>query len=561
MLLKIIQNTGYEFTLSNSIDASQLVSINIDTTSNAEDKISYYMTYSFDNETWTPYSTDFIACLAQISIYSKTLSSKVYVKFKIVTRFDAETDYVIINSISLNSNVISNKAIKITELQYFRGITNSYTKNLFKPYSNLDSSVDRMITQAIKVNEIFGHDVYYIKVKEVKESLNSTFKEYEKFKVDSVKKIKVMIPDNDFKSNTLVYSEFNIEYQQDFEVHIVIQSFEKAFGPGETPQSKDILYIPQTTRMYEITSSQFDRQLNNVPIYNMCTARRYIASTDTDTSTAIIEDAEFDINSALTFDINDFEHALGDDDSDNPNNSPLLKVSDSNAISTGKIISDAMVEGVSTQQLHNYHYLARHEKIRRYVHKNAKIINSQLTINKAPIFFRYYDLKSVSNNIAIQYADKSIYNSNTFNISLWAKLQNNCSLISIGTISIVYENSKLLVTQNNTILSSIDISTLDKWYFISINLYNELQTIEFNVFDYDNVEQKFTLVNEEFCECASLDLSSKKLSNVVVYGGALISNVKVYAKAFNNNALVALALDRSMSIEESVIIDTVFDII
>lgn len=560
MLLQIKQNTGYEFIIVNAIDAITLESINIDTVSEVEDKISYYMTYSFDNETWTPYSTDFIACLAQINVYGKTLSTKVYIKFKIVTRFDAETDYVIVNSISLNDVVVDNRAIKITELQYFRGITNDYTKNLFKPYNNLEASVDRMIAQAIKINEIFGHEVYYIKVKEIKESLNSTFKEYEKFKVDAVKKIKVMIPDNDFKSNILVYSEFNIEYQQDFEVHIVIQAFEKAFGPGETPQAKDILYIPQTTRMYEITSSQFDRQLNNVPVYNMCTARRYIASTDTDTSTAIIEDAEFDINSALTFDINEFEHSLGDEASDNTNNSPLLKVSDTNTISTGKIISDAMVEGVSAQQLHSYHYLARHEKIRKYVHKNARIVNSQLSINKAPIFFRYYDFVAVANNIAVQYADKKIYNSKTFNVSLWTRLQNNCSLISIDTIKVVYENSKLLVTQNNEILSSIDISSLDKWYFISINLYNEQNTLEFNVFAYDNVAQQFVLVKEEFCEYVSFNLATKVLSNVILYGGSLISNVKVYAKAFTGNNLVALALDRSLSIEESVIIDTVFDL-
>jgi hypothetical protein len=560
MLLQIKQNTGYEFSFVDSIDATSLESINIDTVSEVEDKVSYYMTYSFDNSTWTPYSTDFVACLAQINIYSKTLSNKVYIKLKIVTMFNEQTDYIIINSISINDVAIAASKIRITELQYFRGITNDYTKNLFKPYDNLEASVDRMISQAIKINEIFGHDVYYIKVKEVKESLNSTFKEYEKFKVDSVKKIKVMIPDNDFKSNVLVYSEFNIEYQQDFELHIVIQSFEKAFGPGESPQAKDIIYIPQTTRMYEITSSQFDRQLNNVPVYNMCTARRYIASTDTDTSTAIIEDAEFDINSALTFDINDFEHSLGDAESDNKNNSPLLTVSDTNTISTGKIISDAMVEGINAQQLHNYHYLSRHEKIRQHVHKYAKIVNSKLTINNAPIFFRYYDLTRITNAIAIQYNSKKIYKAKTFNASIWTKLVNNCSLISIDNILVVYENSKLLIKQNNEILSSIDISSLDYWYFISINIYNEQSTIEFNVFKYDNVQQNFALLKEEFCNFEKLTLSNSTLSNVFVHGGSLISNVKIYAKAITNNDLVSLALDRMFSIEESVIIDTVFDL-
>jgi hypothetical protein len=192
ILLNVTQNAAYTLMLQNPLQSPQtLHDINIIDETNAESKVRYAISYSFDKIEWTPYSSDFLAAISQITIYSTTVQNDVYVKFKVMTTFDVDVDYLKIFDIAIDDNVIPHNEILISELTYFRGITNSYTKNLLKPYDNLDVSIDRMLAQAKSINDIFGHYVFFVKVSERNDSLNSTFKEYEKYYVSAIKKSKL----------------------------------------------------------------------------------------------------------------------------------------------------------------------------------------------------------------------------------------------------------------------------------------------------------------------------------------------------------------------------------
>ena len=558
LLLSIEQNTAYELYVTKQI-GSAIANIEVDDVTEMSSKVRYAISYTFDDTTWSPYTTDFVAAIAQISKLIRVVNAWAKIKIKVICDFDDEHDYVHIKNVSINGQKVSHSDIKITELHYYRGITNQYSKNLLKPYSNLATSIDRMLAQAQQVSNIFGHEVYYIKIAEIDESLNATFKEFEKYKVLGIKKLKIVIPDNDFKANTLVYSEFNIEYEQDLEAHIVIEEFERAFGVGEQPEAKDIIYIPQIGRIYDVTSSQWELQLGNTQVFSVCTLKRHVSATDVNYE--LKEDTAFDINAAVSFDINDFESSMTlnpDDNKSNEHNDPFGRVDTDNAIKTNALISDANVEGVDSQKLHLYHYLGKHDVIRKYVHKNVNIVNQGISVNKVPIFYRYYDLTK-ADNIAIEYAQKRLFEKQHITISQWVRFSKDCKVFAFDKYVCEFKDSQLILNYNDSQISKIAIPTIDDWYFITLRFNNELGELQFAAFSYNTQAEELKIVKEEFASIKDLGVLSTS-PRLLIYSGYLTSNIKCYAKLIDEDDLVSLALDKSYSVEDSFIIDACFDI-
>lgn len=568
VLLHIQNDTAYEIFFSKPF-TFYIETIDFVADSSDESKIRYAISYSFDNVNWAPYDPGMVDTPAFIEMHRQTSGlSEFWIKLKIITDFNDDHDFYRLYGIKINGHPVNPLGLKFSEISTYRGITTNHKKNLFRPYQNLDTSIDRMLAMMNKLNDIFGHEVYFIKVKEVEESFNATFKTYEKFTADSVKKIKVLIPDNDFKANTLVYAEFNIDYEESMEMHIVIEEFQRAFGIGSSPQAKDMIYVPQIGRMYDITSSNFELQLGNTPGYNICKMKKHVASTDIHAENVFNPDG-FDINRALDFNINDFESSLTDmheseESIVNVDNSPLLTIDDDNAQKTGKIISDANVEGLQAQSLQDYYYLAKHDQTRLYVHKDLEVKNQPLKINSSPIFFRYYSTDGIkAEQQTIQYTRVKMVNpAKMFNLSLWFKsIKEKHKLISFYNICITRDGDFITILDTNTgeTLSKIKYDNDDLWHFVTININVETMMINFSLFMYDHVDVEFKLIREEWCK-STLIKTNKYIDKVFTYNGMLFSNVKLYSKSIENDDLIKLAVDRTFNIEQSIIIDTVFDV-
>lgn len=139
------------------------------------------------------------------------------------------------------------------------------TTNQFNPYA-LTKSV-KMYKQLVNiVNGIFGHDVTYFKTEPDLRTTDVILMEYSLHNVVDKQTIKILVPDNEFPSETVTYDIFGIDLQ-DFEVHITAEEFETHFGVGKYPRNKDYLYIPLTNEMYEINSVALADEFNKEHSY------------------------------------------------------------------------------------------------------------------------------------------------------------------------------------------------------------------------------------------------------------------------------------------------------
>ena len=99
-----------------------------------------------------------------------------------------------------------------------------------------------------------GWTVIYFKCNEIEESRDVVFREWSLLQVDCCKKIKVIVPNNDFNGDGQVeFMQADMDFA-DLEVEIHKESFWASFGAGEQPAEKDFLYFPLERRMYRVNS-------------------------------------------------------------------------------------------------------------------------------------------------------------------------------------------------------------------------------------------------------------------------------------------------------------------
>jgi len=101
-----------------------------------------------------------------------------------------------------------------------------------------------------------GWPVIYFKADEIEESRDVVFREWSLLEVRDCKKIKVIVPDNNFGSGEVQFTEFDVDFADELEIQIHKESFWASFGAGEQPAEKDFLYFPLERRMYRLNSVQ-----------------------------------------------------------------------------------------------------------------------------------------------------------------------------------------------------------------------------------------------------------------------------------------------------------------
>lgn len=155
------------------------------------------------------------------------------------------------------------------------GLTLPQQGQLWDPYANMDT-VFRIQTQAsISINHIFGHWAYYFKTDPDKDTRNMTLKAYQLYNVVDMKKIKISVPNNAFPNKKNVYSEWGIALPDEFTVHVLIDTFEKAFGPGTFPHTNDYVYFPITGKMYNVNAYIENTNFMYKSIFWECTLVKY----------------------------------------------------------------------------------------------------------------------------------------------------------------------------------------------------------------------------------------------------------------------------------------------
>lgn len=136
----------------------------------------------------------------------------------------------------------------------------------FKPYE-VGTAVGIAKELSLQTNKIFGHEVIYFKTEPDRDSADFIFKEWTLFKTTERKCVKIMVPNNTFPDNKPSFTEFGVDFEVPFEIHIDHTYFQMMFGKGSSPRKRDYLFFPLINRMYEIQGSYLFRGFMMEPIY------------------------------------------------------------------------------------------------------------------------------------------------------------------------------------------------------------------------------------------------------------------------------------------------------
>lgn len=159
-----------------------------------------------------------------------------------------------ISNIILNDCRITDYSICIdsstTFIQDFCGET-----NIFSPYDNLDCAIQLQQQLADSVVCMFGIPIYYFKTTPNKTSADYTFKEYVLHNVVAVKQLKLMIKDGAMPSSNPKLTEFDFDWETDWETEISKTQFANAFGDNAIPMYGDFIYVPMMQRMWDVNAA------------------------------------------------------------------------------------------------------------------------------------------------------------------------------------------------------------------------------------------------------------------------------------------------------------------
>lgn len=129
------------------------------------------------------------------------------------------------------------------------------SENLFQPYNNLDCALSLQQQLADSIICMFGIPIYYFRVNPIRKTADYTFKEYFLHQVDSVKQLKLMIPDGQMPSSNPKLTEFDFDWEVDWDTEISKTQFAKAFGDDAYPKEGDFIYIPMMKRMWSVNAA------------------------------------------------------------------------------------------------------------------------------------------------------------------------------------------------------------------------------------------------------------------------------------------------------------------
>jgi len=136
----------------------------------------------------------------------------------------------------------------------------------FRPYE-VDSAISMFKDLSFFTNQIYGHQVVYFRTLPDSDSGDYVFKEWTLYRNVDRKCVKVVVPNNAFPENTPKFTEFGLDFQVPFEIHIDHKYFQSVFGACSEPRKRDFLYFPLVNRMYEIQGSYLSRGFMMEPIF------------------------------------------------------------------------------------------------------------------------------------------------------------------------------------------------------------------------------------------------------------------------------------------------------
>lgn len=356
--------------------------------------------------------------------------------------------------------------VECTDPFAFDGCANievSCDTNIFKPY-DLNKSVN-VYKQLVGItNDIFGHSVQYFRTEADARTKDVTLMEYSLFNVVDKKDLKILVPDNEFPEEAATFDIFGMEFAE-FEVHIVAEEFEKVFGKGKKPRSKDYMYIPLINRMYEINSLSLADEFNHTASYWRVKLVKY------QDHSAVMKN-EFDV--ATDELITGVEEVFGEAQKEEQE----------------KVTNPQQFQTVAT---------AYRDGIRGFIDQDLQIIDYDLKNRWTVVSKNYYDLSKISENkVALEYDRKSkLTSEDNLALTLWFNPQFDSSdtnehqifgdLQALSGFKVYLSNGNIRIFVNGVdyTFENVPVFTKGEWYGLVLNINNKFLQSSIGVYHLD----------------------------------------------------------------------------
>lgn len=483
------------------------------------DDTIYGFAYSLDNSTWSEWLT-LNELLSAISIIEFP-NINIYLKIKIDIRKSTKTQehaYWSLNEVKINEYLAKVTNISIVEDSNI--LINTNSKNLFQPYRNSEYQKELFAKFSKSVSDIFSFECIYFRVEPQEDSKDVTFKTYKLANVVESKPLAIVINNNDIPYDRLLFSNFDVDFQDELEIHIVKEVFWNVFGYQTKPDARDFMFLPLTNRMYEVnTSGNGELFFNDSPYW-----KAFLVKYE-NRSTTVKDDAIIDELDDLVEWVDDYE---SEQYSQEKENSVLSYTNE--AIESVKNIS-----------------------------------NDELTFNDVEIFkwsFNYEDI--LNTEIAKEYEFK--LDTTEFSMLMWIQLNNASKIFELKnidehTIYTLSGSSSGFIAEMNVELNKLEIASVSmtepvqlidtsQWLGIVINYINigasKLTTISI-------YNTKLELIHE-VAESNPLDMSIPY--KLKILGGTSFSNVRMKRKFVKkSDAKQELTNNLPLNTEDFVVID------
>lgn len=143
------------------------------------------------------------------------------------------------------------------------------TANLYDPERFAEASKHLQDIMSKGCSDIFGHDVLWFKVTHDDEHAVHAFREYEFATSMLQTHIRVVIKDNEVPDNRTRFSEFDIDFQDELEIHIDKNEWKRTFGEL-IPSADDYFFMPLTNQMYIVNAPYAEKNfIQNQPYWKM----------------------------------------------------------------------------------------------------------------------------------------------------------------------------------------------------------------------------------------------------------------------------------------------------
>lgn len=208
--------------------------------------------YSHDKSTWSEWfpTTDELVD----AVTSNIGGINTYVRVSVVTKKSKSLDFCSFEILRISENGLDIGVENVEQGEDSNIIVNTNSGNRFDPYRKYTQQQELFAKMSKSISDIFAFECVYFKVVASEDSESVVFKSCRLKNVMGQSPLNIVIKNNHLPGNRYVYSELDIDFQDEVEIHIVKEVFAEIFGDDYEPDTNDFLYLPLTDRMYEVNT-------------------------------------------------------------------------------------------------------------------------------------------------------------------------------------------------------------------------------------------------------------------------------------------------------------------